>query len=704
MTKPISHSGDTWSLGRLTFDAPVNACEVRFCRTGGGLYGAYKLTVFADGEPLGVGALSERQGEHVVRFAIDRIVGTHEITLKTPRSTILDVSFDGKPAFVPEQTPDFLEPIDIGAPYLEATDMLGRSVVSAEETKGEKNRQVGIFYWTWRDEHAHNRTLSVSHVLERYPAAEYNKNHPAWGEGHFHPHWNEPLFGYYRNDDPYIIRRHAAMLATAGVDFLLFDCTNGSFLWRDAYEALLNGFREAMLDGIKVPKIAFMLNFAPLETTEWMLRALYQELYQPGRYSELWYRLDGKPMIMAYPEALPAKGVCPSDQRVLDEIRNFFTFRRGQPFYEGGANPSYPASWGWLENYPQNRYLVREDGGCEMMTVGVAQNSSKHRLCTYFNDRDTFGRSYTGGKGHALLTKDSYKYGYNFAEQWERAIELDPDIVFVTGWNEWIMGQYKEPWVQDPDSTQLAMVDQYDREHSRDIEPDRDGYLDTYYLQLCHYIRRYKGSRPRPLASEPMDIDLMGDLAVWDSVKPDYRSDRGTALRRDWDGFAGYHYADDSGRNNIIAAKVARNAEKLWFYAVAAEPLTVPSPQGWMNLYLQTGSEKGWEGFDYLINRTAPEGGKTKVMRHLIGKGYAWEEIGEASVRIEGNVLVIEVDRALLGLTEYSLDFRFKWCDNTLLGPSPNLMDLYAHGDTAPLGRFCFRYLEPKRGAFPCRP
>ena len=93
---------------------------------------------------------------------------------------------------------------------------------------------------------------------------------------------------------------------------------------------------------------------------------------------------------------------------------------------------------------------------------------------------DTYGRSFTYKDRFSKLTKDSYKYGYNVQEQWERALDIGPDHIFITGWNEWIMGQYHEPWVLDPDSTQLAMVDQFDREHSRDIEPDKDGYLDSH--------------------------------------------------------------------------------------------------------------------------------------------------------------------------------------------------------------------------------
>ena len=33
-------------------------------------------------------------------------------------------------------------------------------------------------------------------------------------------------------------------------------------------------------------------------------------------------------------------------------------------------------------------------------------------------------------------------HGLNFQEQWKRAFALDPPVVMVTGWNEWIAGRF----------------------------------------------------------------------------------------------------------------------------------------------------------------------------------------------------------------------------------------------------------------------
>ena len=681
----FSHSGNT-SLGTISVgDKPV---------------GVIALSSWIAPDCSAMGKVTDESLTPITeaQCEIDPISGVQDVTITVKGQAVLhSVAFtDRKPYAdmiytpVPEKNL-----VDLASDTWEATDMLGRKVASVEDVKGKtRERKVGIFYWTWQEAHAHLRPVDVTNVLEKYPSAEYAENHPAWGERPFQCFWHEPFYGFYRNSDPYIIRHHMALLSAAGVDMIAFDCTNGALLWRDAYEPLFKGMHEARLDGIRTPQIVFMLNLGIVpETTTAMLYSLYQNLYKPGLYSDLWYCQDGKPVIMAYDSVLPEQGVCETDDRILREIKEFFCFRPGQPGY--GCGTWHPNQWGWLEIFPQHKYCERPDGTCEMMTVGVGQNANKDRICTHFNDVGTFGRSYTYKHGHDLLTKDSYKYGYNVQEQWDRAIDMDPDLVFVTGWNEWIMGQWKEPWLSDPDSPQLAMVDQYDREHSRDIEMDRDGYLDTYYLQLAHNIRRYKGAKPRVKVSEPQSINVSGGETQWKKVTPVYRNPKGTTIHRDWDGFAGCHYVNDTGRNDIVEAKVTRDAENLYFFVKCADAITPREGDGWMTLLLDTDRSKatGWEGYDLAINRINAPKGKCIIERYVptVEAGsFTWEKMGVGKLHVKGNTLTLSIPRTLVGM-EGSLNFEFKWSDNM---QDKNIMDFYENGDTAPLGRFNYLYKE----------
>lgn len=571
----------------------------------------------------------------------------------------------------------------------EAVDMLGRHVTSAEDA-GERRegKRVGIFYWTWRDAHRDRRPINLTALLAEHPEAEFDPEHPAWGaDDNLQCHWNEPRMGFYLNSDPYVLRKHAVMLADAEIDFIVFDCTNGDFLWKDGYEPLLREFAKAREEGIKAPQVAFMLNFAAMEPSERMLRALYQDIYRRGRYEDLWFKIDGKPLIMAYPDSLPKEGVCASDTSLLDEIRDFFAFRPGQPLYYGGPFGPYKSSqWGWLEMAPQHKYCEREDSTCEMMTVGVAQNARDGRICTYFNDEGTYGRSYTKADGHSRLDSESYKYGYNFEEQWENALKADPDIIFITGWNEWQMGRCHENWVLDENSKQIAFVDQYDREHSRDIEPDIDGYLDTYYLQMISYIRKFKGAQRRTAPSPEVSVDIHAGKSEWSEICPCYESTCG-AVDRDYDGYGGIHYTNSSARNRIMRSRVARDGERIYFYVECREALRDIESERGLVLYLDTDRNKstGWEGYDHRVIFRGGEG----VLQRCIG-GFEWADVCPADAHIGEDYAVVTVRRADAGLCG-RLDFEFKWSDNM---QSPEAIDFYYNGDCAPHGRFNYLFTE----------
>jgi hypothetical protein len=356
---------------------------------------------------------------------------------------------------------------------------------------------------------------------------------------------------------------------------------------------------------------------------------------------------------MAYPNALK------NNDATDKAIKKFFTFRP--------ANPSYTAKgkrgqWGWLAAYPQAIYR-NWLGVPEQMAVGAAQNHSAARGLTAMNGENVFGRTYTS-KGYDTRA-NAVRLGANFAEQWDYALKVDPEFVFVTGFNEWVAGRHDE-W----QGVVNAFPDEYNDEFSRDIEPSKGALGDDYYYQLCDYIRRYKGVRPTPATRA-------GEEAV-------YYAYPGNTFGRDDIGYGGIRYADDTGRNDITLAKVNRDANKLVFTAECADNLTPDTDSAWMRLFVGTGGGPAWEGFQYVIGRETPG-----VIERSKG-GWAWETVGTAAYRAQGNRLELAIPRALLGLSGESFTLRFKWSDN--MQHDGDVMDFYLYGDTAPLGRFCWVY------------
>lgn len=563
-----------------------------------------------------------------------------------------------------------------------ATDMLGRKILTGDdEGVGEPNEnEVGIFYWTWRDSFTVHPATNVTAMFKQYPEAQFDRNHPVWPVGSSMNHWAEPLYGYYANSDQYVVRKHAELLANAGIDFILTDCTNGSWLWEEGLLAVLEGFRQAREDGIDAPKVAVMMNFgADVPTTNYMLRSLYNLIYARGEYSDLWYYVDGKPLVMAYPDWLQS-GPTTLDQQIYDDIKNFFTFRPGQPSYFTG--PTRSDHWGWLEIAPQHQFGKKAGQQAEMMCVGVAQNANKSKGLTAMNDPDdpTFGRSYTSKDGHSKETEGSYVYGYNFQEQWDNAIAANPKRVFITGWNEWTAGGN-----MDKTGRYVEFVDQFSPERSRDIEMDTTYIKDVYYLQMVSNIRKYKGARKAPVASAEKTITLGGDASQWDDVLPNYCDDKGDTIHRDSAGYKGTYYKNDTGRNDIINAKVARDAENVYFYVETAEAISPQTDKAWMNIYINTDrkADTGWEGFDIVINRQ-----KAGSVEKNTG-GFNWESVGDCEFTVSGNRLEVKVPKALLGISGSDFEFEFKISDNM---QKADIMDFYVNGDSAPIGRFNYLY------------
>lgn len=566
-----------------------------------------------------------------------------------------------------------------------ATDALGREIPGYDRA-GEKksDKFVGLFYWTWQyQQEQKHRPRNVTEILNNDPNAFYDFDHPAWEKARSPHFWNEPLFGYYSRLDPWVLRKHAQMLADAGVDVVFFDCTNGSFTWKKAYKQLLEVWSKARKEGVKTPKVAFMLAFGPTDGSLEAIKELYRDLYKPENHKDLWFFWKGKPLIMAYPDHLTDHSGDQETDKLHREIRSFFTFRPGQPVYNKG--PQRSDHWGWLEIYPQHGFVKNKSGGYEQMTVGVSQNWSKERGLTAMNAPGSFGRSYTHQNGHSSHPR-AFLYGLNFQEQWDRALRVDPELVFVTGWNEWIAGRYKE-W----QGQENAFPDQFDTEHSRDIEPMKGGFKDNYYYQMVANIRRFKGVSSFPYASEPKSVKIDGQFEDWKMVEPEFRDHKGDTMHRDFRGWKGTHYENKTGRNDIVWSKVSRDDDALYFYVETAQPLTPGQHPRWMRLFIDIDRNKktGWEGYDFVVNRESP--GSVAIVEKS-REAWNWSKAGKVPFEVSRNAMELKIPRSLLGIEDKKIDIEFKWSDNAQT--NGNIMDFWINGDAAPSGRFNYRYTE----------
>jgi len=562
------------------------------------------------------------------------------------------------------------EPIDLYSDTWVATDALGRTQPTIAETGPAKpEKWVGIFYWTW-----HRPFKSGPNDNTKLIAAA-GDGPVDWPRNGAPNHWGEPELGYYRMTDPFVIRKHASMLADAGVDVVLFDTTNPPWTWKDEYEALCREYTAMRAEGNRTPYIGFICPF--WDPTE-VIDRLWEDLYKPGLWRDLWFTWEGKPFILANKDFV-------KDEAMLD----FFTFRRPMPDYWVG--PDGPDQWSWLEVFPQHVYK-NSRGEIEQMSVGVGQNALADTPgpAPMAHKDGAMGRSWH--RGAKDEREGAVHLGLNFEEQWKRAVEVDPKFVFVTGWNEWTAARFDE-W-----STYTAadcyypgglFVDQYDHEYSRDCEPMAGGHTDNYYYQLASWVRRFKGVRPLPAASGHHAIAIDGSFDDWDDVRPEFLDTVGDVSYRDHLGYGEIRYVNDTGRNDFVRSKAAFDAENLYFLMETAGPISPHTDPHWMLLLLDTDRDgsTGWLGYDYVINLAVPGDTATTVKRWEDG---AWQPAGEARYRVEGNKMEIAVPRPLVGKSEGTPAFDFHWADN--IQGFGDVSELGLNGDSAPNRRWNYRF------------
>lgn len=572
-----------------------------------------------------------------------------------------------------------------------ATDSLNRTLPGVAECGSPRtNQPIGIFYFLWHTTNSLGTDGPRDNTKEIQRLAGYTDPHNPWadnplwmsgGDGRSW-YWSEPEYGYYSGDDEWVIRRHIAMLEAAGIDVLGFDTTNGHpESQAPTFLKIMAVIRKMRMEGTPVHiKVFFYTHATSPATVNW----LYNNFYSPGLYRDLWFMWQGKPVIIGYPDSTVSSGVL-----------NFFTWRTGW------ANASgLPADeWQWIDTPTRQDYGydTRTDLAEQMpVTCGGWANGN-------------LGRSYANGSQSAynnyhLTTIRTEGLGIQFSEQAFQGLKVDPQFLWVVGWNEWWAGAWTAPSVGGGYDLlgnycaigQRYFVDNYNAEYSRDIEPMKGGFTDNYYYQLVRYARQRKGVRPVPAASAPKTINLAGNFSDWSDVGPEFRDLPGDTLLRNWPGTFGNlpNYTNNTGRNDFTVMKVARDANNFYFFAQCNSNLTSYTGSNWMTLFIDADQnhKTGWEGYDYAVNLGPRSASSTTLSQNLTTtNGWTWTTVrSDIAYTVSGNQLMLTIPRASFGLGADPVQFDFKWADNF---QTNDIADFGVDGDSAPDRRFNYRYI-----------
>lgn len=624
-----------------------------------------------------------------------------------------------------------------------ATDALGRQMPDYKEVgdlKDDKRRVVGIFYVTWHLERYHTSSsedysADVTEILKNDPGARLDAYHPAWKhEKYSGYHWGEPEMGYFLSQDEIVIRKDMAMLANAGVDVLILDVTNAVRYW-DEWDVLFKTMRKMKAEGNKVPKFCFWAFNGPVIT---VVQDLYDYFYKPECFKDLWFYWNEKPLLLYNDNP----NVDANGGGVLNPNPNFDPNARNNPDNPHYGDPYYTQEyltdytlevknffatrnmwWGYYE-WAGERYVGTEDNwsfGYSLDDDRVKALDPDQLIATHNGVKEQaavtpaqhpsalVGKSWSRENGEPELNKydlpvptyvpwldeiveNPEGYGIYFQERWDEAIESDPDFIYINDWNEWTAGKYQNNAISNfmrRSNSPFYFVDQYNSEFNRGVQPMKDGYTDNYYMQMAQNIRRYKGVRPHFNKKEITDISIDGNFSDWQNVPDEFRDAIGDTRHRDHNGYGGLHYTNTTGRNDIMSSKVAYNNDSVFFYVKTVRELTSYTDSNWMLLFIDIDKniDTGWEGFDYIINKSI-----TSLSQTLLQKwdGEEWSQGVNISYASNGRELEIGIPRDDLDDNGSLPNFYFKWADNI-----QNLNDITAFfndGETAPDRRFKYHY------------
>lgn len=595
-----------------------------------------------------------------------------------------------------------------------ATDDVGRSFSPVSGYK--KDKYVGIFYFLWNgSDQSPIKDISNNYeknhtLLEKLLARQANGGTPEMNSFHY---WGQPLYGYYNADDEWVIRKHIELFVHAGLDFIAFDTSNSRIYDAQVYTILdlLLGYAE---QGFDVPKIMFLtpVNEGDSKST---VTSIYNAFYDPEMYPEyapLWFRgSQNKPWIIG----------SRTGNALID---SYYYFKL--PQWPNAAIES--ARFPWIDwNYPQDTYVDAQIGN--IMSVSVSQHvgiSATSNPLADFSDSGLFapenreelqkkGFDYDAnymdsvynanwGRGYDHTTGQNSREralaeGINFQQQWDTVFELesnaseqdDIDLVFVTGWNEWIA--QKQAGSSVLGDRYCHFVDTFNMEFSRDIEMNAE-YLDNYYLSLVRNLRAYKGEGAGKSYAAGGDLSsLMDGLEGWNGENVAvYRDFSGETVARNAVDTSGQTpLVNETGRNDIYEIRAAADADTVYLLVRTAENITAheAGDTRWMNVYLGVeGAEGGWEAMNvqYVLNR---EPGRRKTSLHRI-EGETFVPVGECEYSVSGSVMRIAVKKSLLGIGAGGYSLGIKAADN--LQNDFDIAEFYVNGDAAPIGRMRYVY------------
>lgn len=234
----------------------------------------------------------------------------------------------------------------------------------------------------------------------------------------------KPHFGEYSSSDEMWISYTIENAETLGVDYLILDNTNGVFRHDGYFDLVIENYLRIIKNKRSNIKIAIATGYEIFEKKDWVL--FNESLAHLAHYynNPAYYRPNEKPMLVLYinPEdyistILSRSGISDPIISGLANERDKFGYKNYLPNidvrYASGSDRwivDVDGVYGWKFEYPQSASLV---------SMGVMPG---------------WNRSHNQLTGSQPLERASGEY---YSKAWERILDINPENVIITSWDDW---------------------------------------------------------------------------------------------------------------------------------------------------------------------------------------------------------------------------------------------------------------------------
>jgi hypothetical protein len=240
-----------------------------------------------------------------------------------------------------------------------------------------------------------------------------------------------PLAGEYRCDDPAVLRRQLHWIRRAGVDVIVYDVYgfrtwNITDLPKDrTLPLLINELSNQDNESRKLKLVIWLERWdsnPPLEDYRYGLEYVQRHL----AHHDFYYRHHGKPLVLTYLNG---------ENAVVDTVEKentFFTTRRVRAGRTG--------DWSYIQGLPQTPHR-------EWMPVSPGFDDYMERAYRdkYVNHKEI---DLTAIWAHAPKVTGQRDDGRFLEKQMIEARKANPEILFISGWNDWQCSMQIEPAVE----------------------------------------------------------------------------------------------------------------------------------------------------------------------------------------------------------------------------------------------------------------